>query len=83
LSTTECQEEEDSTTVVLLFLCSWFWVLDAWCVVVYWEKGRKSPPCDGREGASPALVVAEICRLMNEEDGQTIVMRFLPNLCCF
>jgi hypothetical protein len=27
--------------------------------------------CDGRKGASPALIAAEICRLMNEEDGQT------------
>jgi hypothetical protein len=27
--------------------------------------------CDGRKGTSPALIAAEICRLMNEEDGQT------------
>jgi hypothetical protein len=27
--------------------------------------------CDGRKGASPALIAAEICRLMNEEDGQS------------
>jgi hypothetical protein len=27
--------------------------------------------CDGRKGTPPALIAAKICRLMNEEDGQT------------